>query len=233
MTWSNDGISFTLNFSRSEGCCKWGMCRPPVADGHLNTHSWGQSSSSFHLWALLAACLVPSRSGDARTSLLVFQTSVFPSPVTHFRCSQLLVALSSRAERASSHAGRSLPSGLPENPSHPRGLSFLDGVLNSPERRVSRESCLRRPPDGQQHAWGEPDRVLLHLQSMTRASGWKVFSNDNKVMTEGRKTVNDEFLPSTNASWWSSPRSSEQASARTDRKENSRHERFPLAHRCL
>lgn len=94
-----------------------------------------------------------------------------------------------------------------------QSLSILNGVLNPPERRINSESCLRRPPDGQQHTEVEPDHILLHLQSMTRGSGWNIFSNYNKVMTKGRKTVNDEFLLPTNASWWSSPESSEQADA--------------------
>lgn len=58
--------------------------------------------------------------------------------------------------------------------------SILSGVLNSLARRVNRESCLKRPPGGQQHAEVEPDHILLHLQSMTEGSGWNIYGKGKK-----------------------------------------------------
>lgn len=124
--------------------------------------------------------------------------------MTNFLCFQILAALSSLVKCTSSHAGQSTfaKESIPS-----QSLSILNDVLNSPERRVNGESSLKRLPDGQQHAKVEPDHILLHLQSMTGGSGWNIFSNHNKDMTKGRKTVNDEFLLPSNASWWSSPES--------------------------
>lgn len=143
-------------------------------------------------------------------SLLIFPASDFPSPWLMFSISSAsgCAFFTDRAHviphwsiAAMRFAKESVPS---------QTLSILNGIPNPPERRVKSESCLKRPPDGQQHCDHcqdvAPDHILLHLQSMTRAAAWNSFSKYNKVMTKG-KTVNDddEFLLPTDASCWSSP----------------------------
>lgn len=58
----------------------------------------------------------------------------FPVSVTYFRCSQLVVALSLLAEHMASHAGQTLPWGLPQNPSHPRILQREGSTVRAVER---------------------------------------------------------------------------------------------------
>lgn len=202
------------------------MCWSPGSHGHghLSNLSWGRRSFSFHLQVLnppldvgedVRVLPLPLLLADYRRPSCLGEASDFLSPWLMFSASSAFFP--DRAHVAPHWPIAAVRFAKESTPS--QTLSILDGILNPPERRVKSESWLKRPPDGQQHTEYSqdvaPDHILLHLQSMTRAAAWNIFSKYNKVMTKG-KTVNDnddEFLLPPDASCQSSPKASEQSEA--------------------